>query len=147
MKRFISISVFAIAAILSFSSCDKEDDVAISPSAMTNEVHAFLKSHFQGIEIQHVIRDRERRSFDYELILSDGTRIEIHQNGEWIEVENYQKGVPSSIVPNKIIEYVDLNYPNILIVGIERDRQIDVKLKNGVEMEFSLDGEFLRMDF
>ncbi|MBR5801989.1 MAG: hypothetical protein IKY25_04500, partial [Alistipes sp.] len=89
MKKFISISVFAIAAILSFSSCDKEDEVAISPSAISNEVRAFLDSHFQGIEIQYVIQERERRSYDYEMRLSDGTRIEINSNGDWMEVENY----------------------------------------------------------
>ena len=147
MKKFISISVFVIAAILSFSSCDKEDEVAISPSAISNEVQAFLDSHFQGIEIQYVIQERERRSYDYEMRLSDGTRIEINSNGDWMEVENYNKGVPASVIPGKILEYVNQNYPNTTIVDIERDRQIDIKLKNGVELIFSLDGEFIRMDF
>ena len=79
--------------------------------------------------------------------LSDGTRIEINSNGDWMEVENYSKGVPASVIPGKILEYVNQNYPNTAIVDIERDRQIDIKLKNGVELIFSLDGEFIRMDF
>jgi hypothetical protein len=79
--------------------------------------------------------------------LSDGTRIEINSNGDWMEVENYNKGVPASVIPGKIREYVNQNYPNTAIVDIERDRQIDIKLKNGVELIFSLDGEFIRIDF
>lgn len=147
MKKILSAMVIALVAIISFASCDKEDEIVISPSTIPNEVQAFLDSHFPGIEIQSVIQDRERRSFDYEMRLSDGTRIEISQNGNWIEIENYNKGVPASVIPNKILEYVNQNYPNTTIIDIERDRHIDVKLKNGAEMEFTLDGDFMRMDF
>lgn len=146
MKKYL-VSIIAIVTALCFSGCDKEDEVVIAPSAIPQEVQAFLGSHFAGIEIKHVIQEKERSSYDYELLLADGTRIEINREGEWIEVENHQKGVPNSIVPSSILEYVNTNYPEITIVDIERDRHIDVKLKNGTEMEFTTNGDFIRIDF
>jgi hypothetical protein len=34
-----------------------------------------------------------------------------------------------------------------MIIGIERDRQIDVELKGGVELVFSLNEDFVRFDY
>lgn len=146
MKKIFSILALAIATLVGLQSCEKED-VMIPAAELPEEVISFLDTHFSGIEIRSVIKDYDNSTYEFEVYLSNGTRIELSRRGEWRNVENHLAGVPHSVVPNKILTYVAENYPDQMIIGIERDRQIDVELKGGVELVFSLSEEFVRFDY
>ena len=119
----------------------------IPAAELPEEVISFLDTHFSGIEIRSVIKDYDNSTYEFEVYLSNGTRIELSRRGEWRNVENHLAGVPHSVVPNKILTYVAENYPDQMIIGIERDRQIDVELKGGVELVFSLNEDFVKFDY
>ena len=110
MKKFMSM--FAIfAAIFAMVGCEKED-VVISVEQLPREVTSFVQAHFPGVEILNVVKDYSgTRAYDFELRLADGTRLDIRKGGQWKEVENFKKGVPSSIVPAEILTYVAENHP------------------------------------
>ena len=146
MKKIFSILALAIATLVGLQSCEKED-VMIPAAELPSEVISFLDTHFSGIEIRSVIKDYDNSTYEFEVYLSNGTRIELSRRGEWRNVENHLAGVPHSVIPNKILTYVAENYPDQMIIGIERDRQIDVELKGGVELVFSLNEEFVRFDY
>lgn len=146
MKKIFSILALAIATLVGLQSCEKED-VMIPAAELPSEVISFLDTHFSGIEVRSVIKDYDNSTYEFEVYLSNGTRIELSRRGEWRNVENHLAGVPHSVVPNKILTYVAENYPDQMIIGIERDRQIDVELKGGVELVFSLSEEFVRFDY
>ena len=146
MKKIFSILALAIATLVGLQSCEKED-VMIPAAELPSEVISFLDTHFSGIEVRSVIKDYDNSTYEFEVYLSNGTRIELSRRGEWRNVENHLAGVPHSVVPNKILTYVAENYPDQMIIGIERDRQIDVELKGGVELVFSLNEDFVRFDY
>ena len=146
MKKIFSILALAIATLVGLQSCEKED-VMIPAAELPEEVISFLDTHFSGIEVRSVIKDYDNSTYEFEVYLSNGTRIELSRRGEWRNVENHLAGVPHSVIPNKILTYVAENYPDQMIIGIERDRQIDVELKGGVELVFSLNEDFVRFDY
>ena len=146
MKKIFSILALAIATLVGLQSCEKED-VMIPAAELPEEVISFLDTHFSGIEVRSVIKDYDNSTYEFEVYLSNGTRIELSRRGEWRNVENHLAGVPHSVIPNKILTYVAENYPDQMIIGIERDRQIDVELKGGVELIFSLNEDFVRFDY
>ena len=146
MKKIFSILALAIATLAGLQSCEKED-VMIPAAELPSEVISFLDTHFSGIEVRSVIKDYDNSTYEFEVYLSNGTRIELSRRGEWRNVDNHLAGVPHSIVPNKILTYVAENYPDQMIIGIERDRQIDVELKGGVELVFSLNEDFVKFDY
>ena len=146
MKKIFSILALAIATLVGLQSCEKED-VMIPAAELPSEVISFLDTHFSGIEVRSVIKDYDNSTYEFEVYLSNGTRIELSRRGEWRNVENHLAGVPNSVIPNKILTYIAENYPDQMIIGIERDRQIDVELKGGVELVFSLNEDFVRFDY
>ena len=146
MKKIFSILALAIATLVGLQSCEKED-VMIPAAELPEEVISFLDTHFSGIEVRSVIKDYDNSTYEFEVYLSNGTRIELSRRGEWRNVENHLAGVPHSVIPNKILTYVAENYPDQMIIGIERDRQIDVELKGGVELVFSLNEDFVKFDY
>ena len=146
MKKIFSILTLAIATLVGLQSCEK-NDVMIPAAELPEEVISFLNTHFSGIEVRSVIKDYDNSSYEFEVYLSDGTHIELNRRGEWRNVENRLTGVPLSVVPNKILTYVETNYPDQMIVGIERDREIDVDLKSGMELIFNLNEDFVRFDY
>ena len=146
MKKIFSILALAIATLVGLQSCEKED-VMIPAAELPSEVISFLDTHFSGIEVRSVIKDYDNSTYEFEVYLSNGTHIELSRRGEWRNVENHLAGVPHSVIPNKILTYVAENYPDQMIIGIERDRQIDVELKGGVELVFSLNEDFVRFDY
>ena len=146
MKKIFSILALAIATLVGLQSCEKED-VMIPAAELPSEVISFLDTHFSGIEVRSVIKDYDNSTYEFEVYLSNGTRIELSRRGEWRNVENHLAGVPHSVIPNKILTYVAENYPDQMIIGIERDREIDVELKGGVELVFSLNEDFVKFDY
>ncbi|MBO5758667.1 MAG: PepSY-like domain-containing protein [Rikenellaceae bacterium] len=146
MKKIFSILALAIAALVGLQSCEK-NDVMIPAAELPSEVISFLDTHFSGIEVRSVIKDYDNSSYEFEVYLSDGTQLELSRRGEWRNVKNHLSGVPHSVVPNKILTYVEANYPDQMIVGIERDREIDVDLKSGMELVFNLSEDFVRFDY
>ena len=146
MKKIFSILALAIATLVGLQSCEKED-VMIPVAELPSEVISFLDTHFNGIEVRSVIKDYDNSTYEFGVYLSNGTRIELSRRGEWRNVENHLAGVPHSVIPNKILTYVAENYPDQMIIGIERDRQIDVELKGGVELVFSLNEDFVKFDY
>ena len=55
--------------------------------------------------------------------------------------------VPSKLILPAIQKYVKANYPSAAIVQIDIDRnKYEVELNNGLDLEFSRDGRFLKVD-
>lgn len=146
MKKFLSM--FAIvAAMFAVVGCEKNDEVVLAEN-LPREVTTFVQTHFPGVEILNVIKDYSgRKAYDFEIRLDDGTRLEISKGGEWKDVENYKKGVPSSIIPAEILAYVADNHPEAIVISIDRERGFEVGLNVGVDIYFDQSGNFSRYDY
>lgn len=135
----------AIATALALQSCEKKD-VAIDSNKLPATAQSFITAHFPQATIQRVVKDYDDGSHTYKTILSDGTFIEFSSGGEWREVENHTTGVPTAIIPDSILDYIETNYTNNFVVGIEFRKLYVVDLNSDLELIFSKNGEFMRVD-
>ena len=106
-------------------------------NSLPGAAKAFIAQHFEGRTIVSVRVDRDDRRISYDVILSDGAKLEFDQAGEWKEVNTRTYAVPAAIIPAPIRQQVSDRYPYAMIIKIDRDsRDYEVKLSNGVELKF-----------
>ncbi len=146
MKRAFLTIVAALASLVVLASCDN-DEKHLDYNELPNVAKSFINNHFGDNEARSVIKEYDDLTYHYEVYLTDGTKIEFKKNGEWREVENRVEGVPTSILPAGIVSYVQENYGSYFIVCVERDRQYDIELNNDLDLDFTLDGDFIRVDY
>lgn len=144
IKSFIWTLALA-AAFLGLQSCD--DEKPINPNELPNAAEQFIKAHFADVAVSSVMKEWDDLSYRYDVYLSDGTAITFDKAGEWKDVENRISGVRTTIIPEKINSYIATNYAGRFVVEIERGRQYDVELNNDLDLDFSLEGNFLRVDY
>lgn len=132
------------ASVASVSADERPIDFGQMPKIAIN----FVKNNFADVAVLYANVERDVLETDYEVGLADGTRIDFDAKGEWKEVSNKKVGVPSSILPAKITEYIKANYPDAYYyIKVERSsRKYEVKLTNGLEMLFTPDGRLIGFD-
>lgn len=137
--KILSVMLLVTTFIMSCSS-DDDNSLYTSPQAM----ESFAKKHFPNnrvIEIKEVIFG-EKKTF--EVKLEGGIELTFNSDGNLIEVESKTK-IPDSLIPLKIRDYVSTYYPDNFIIEweLEEDYQ-EVKLDNGVELEFEKDDQSIQ---
>ena len=84
----------------------------------------------------------------YEVIFTNGDKVEFDNKGNWEEVNCKYSYVPTAIIPAAIQKYVTTNYPDAKILKIERDKKdYEVKLSNRTELKFDLKFNLIDIDF
>ena len=143
MKRFIVIC----AMVLGVVSMASADERPIEVSKLPKAAQAFITNHFEGVPVLYANVDRDLLDTDYEVRLEDGTKIDFNGSGEWTDISNKKTGIPLKIIPDKLVDYVKKQYPEVHFLSIERDsRDYEIKLSNGVELTFTLDGKLIGFD-
>lgn len=144
MKKVIySVCSIAIVAMVCVA-CDKES--VIAADGLPKEAQLFITQHFPEQEILQVVKERDDLKTTYDVRLSDGFNLDFDKKGNVVSVEGNTK-LPDSVVPEKILAYVQANYPDDFIRDWELDdRGQEVTLSNGMDLKFDRDGNFLRID-
>ena len=144
MKRFI----FVIALLFGVATAAKADDRPIDITALPRTAQQFISTHFGSATVVYANQDRDLLDTDYEVRLSDGTKIDFNGSGEWTDISNKHTGVAMTVVPAALAAYVKQHYDSSLrILSLERDsRHYELKLSNGVELIFSLNGKLIGFD-
>lgn len=120
---------------------------AITVEQLPDTSSTFVEQFFPGIEVVYAEKDEDDGIITYELTLADGTEIEVDANGNWIEIECFRRALPDGIVSQPIVDYVAQNYPNGVIVTIERDDNgYEIELRDGTELKFDNDLNFVGGD-
>lgn len=113
-------------------------------NSLPNNSKEFLQQHFAGIQIASVIIEDDK---EYDATLVDGTNVEFFRDGNWEKIERFGSALPESVIPAKIADYVKTNFPSLYIEEISVERYgYDVELSNKLEIQFTKDGEFKRID-
>ncbi len=145
MKRLISLCIIALCSVIAFNA---HADKRIEASQLPVSAQTFLKENFGKDPVVSAHKDGGFKT-EYKVSLRSGAKIEFDSKGEWEDVKcRYSdKGVPQTVVPQAIRKYIEKNYSGTRIVEIERDhKKYEVALSNGLDLEFSLNGDFLRVD-
>ncbi len=124
-----------------------DDDKPIQVSQLPAKAQQFIKQHFseKSIALAKEESDFFEKSFD--VIFTDGTKLEFDRKGNWEKVSCRQHSVPQAIVPETIRTYVSTHYPQTRIVKVEREKSVlEVKLSNGTELKFNSRQELIKID-
>lgn len=134
MKKILS---FIVAALTLGGVACADVDRPISFDGLPTEAQQFISEYFSGREVALAREEGHMLDRSYEVVFTNGDTVEFDDRGAWTEVVCREGGVPTKVVPRLIAEYVSWNYPDAVIVEINRGRnEYGVKLSNGLDIEF-----------
>lgn len=138
LKKIILVVISLVAAgALGYYLANLVRDRATSPEALPEKVFTFISEHFQDEKIAFAKEDRDLFKLTYEVVLTDGTKLEFRRNGDWKEIKRHRVGIPEGIVPEKAAAKVNELYPNSVITKAEYDdNDLELELDNGLELKF-----------
>lgn len=145
MKKLLFIAIFALT--LGVVEAKADNDRVISTDKLPVKAQQFITSYFSTLKISYVKEERDFLEKSYEVVFTDGTKLEFGRNGEWKEVDCRYSVVPSAILPDGIARYVKENYPNEKVLKFERDKhEYEVRLSNKLELTFDKEYNLIDID-
>ncbi len=147
MKSIYQILIFSALALLISGGLNAQKTI-VTKDDLPKEAHFFLAKNFTNERVVTVEKDIYAGKTDYEIKLSNGTELEFDEKGEWKEVDGKDKAaIPQEFIPKKITQHIMEHFAPNKVSKIEKDRnKYEVELTNGMDLEFSLNGDFLRID-
>lgn len=143
MKKFF---IFAVSCILTLTACADHYQF-INYSELPAQAQAFVQKYFNLEDISHVERDRDGVHYEYNVYFKNATEIDFDYQGNLQSIDCKHIAVPKGIVPEVIMSFISLHYPNLYVVEYVIDyRHQTVELNNEMELIFDREGRFLRMD-
>lgn len=141
MKKYL---LLGIPAVLLFSSCDKEKSISVDDTP--SEIKSYIQNHFPDEPILQVIKDKDGLVLTYDVLLEDMTSLEFNRKKEIQDIQS-SKELPGSVIPDKIEAYVEERFAENYIIGWELDdKNQQVELDNGIDIEFKMDGSFVKIE-
>ncbi|MBR7012708.1 MAG: PepSY-like domain-containing protein [Muribaculaceae bacterium] len=144
MKKIKFLLMMAMVMTMSLTMSADDDDRVIAFDQLPQAAQTFLKANFANKVPLVVTADWD----DYTIRYESGEKIEFNRSGDWKDIECYNNKVPTSVIPEQIVNYVKQNYPGKSVIKIERHRSVyEVKLNNGMEVEFNRNFQVIGMDY
>ena len=137
-------SILAVLSLMFMLVLALADGKVIPLDKMPAEARNFVKEHFQNKKILQVTAEWN----EYEVLFADLARVEFDRSGNWKEIK-YPKGeaIPEAVIPSRILSYVKEAFSGLHVNQIERSRWgYEVKISNGLELEFDKNCNFVRID-
>ncbi|OEI81254.1 hypothetical protein AST99_05800 [Formosa algae] len=139
------------SALVFFTACSSDDDgssneVLLTDDEIPSEITTYVSTHFDTSTITRAEKETENSGITYEVLLDLNYQLEFNSDLEIVEIDGIT-ALPDSVIPELILEYVTTNYPNQVITDWELETNYQqVELNNGYELEFELNGDFIRLD-
>lgn len=146
MKR-LTIILAPLFVALSVLPASAGNDRIITVGELPAASQQFISTCFKEVEVSYAKVDEEWFDKEYKVVFVDGSKIEFVRSGAWKEVDCKYGEVPAGVVPAPIRDCVATRFSDRRIVSIERDRRsYDVKLDNGLDLEFDSDFRLIDID-
>lgn len=147
-KTIISAVVLVFAATIG-TTASAGDTYTLDRNDLPEEAREFLTQHFPKAKVGMIKVDKHLlKKTDYDVKLTNGTKIEFNNSGAWTEVDCKTKAVPEALVIKPIRRYVDKNFKGLAIVKIEKKAtSFEIELSDGVDLKFDRLGNFKSADF
>lgn len=145
MKKLLAMMC---CMLLMVSVACARDKVTRDVNQLPTEARALIKDHFPDASISYLKIDKNMfRIEGYDVRLSDGTELEFNTKGQWTDIERKNGAIPSTIIPDVIKTYMKQNYSGQRVKEIKHNRRgYELKLANGLEVDFDNMGNFLKLD-
>lgn len=121
-------------------------DSTINATELPAAAQAFIKQHFGSQTIESVTAEKEISGTEYDVTLSGGISIEFDDKGNWDDIDSKVTAIPLAVIPATVADYTAKNYAGNAVMQIEKDKNgFDVELVDNTELEFDVNGKFLRV--
>ena len=145
MKKILF--VFAAFLLIGVSVAKADNDKVINKNELPAQAQQFINEHFANVKLSYAKLERDFLERSYEVLLTDGTKLEFSSKGTWLEVDCKYGEVPAAVIPAPIKNYIKENYPGERVLKIERDRSnYELKLSNRLELTFDKDFRIIDID-
>ncbi|WP_394774159.1 PepSY-like domain-containing protein [Flavobacterium sp.] len=152
MKKTFLTSFIALSLLISTTSCDSNNDnekTTIQSADLPPTAKAFTETYFPNAVYKSAVKLKSStvNGSVYDISLANGFDIDFDANGNWTEIDGGNQAIPTALIPEKINAYVAANYPGLFIVQIENEKtKYDVELSNNLDLVFTPQGDFVRID-
>lgn len=136
MKKLVYL-LFCLFAINSNIMAD--NDRPITLKEMPKQAQEFISKYFPNAPIALTKMETDVFEKNYDVIFTNGDKIEFDRKGNWTKIKCKYSHVPDAVIPSAIRDYIKSNYPNVKVLKIEidDDKEYEVELSNGWEIEFN----------
>lgn len=130
--------MFACLVAFQFAARAGEDKI-IPVAQLPAASQQLIKQHFATVKVAYAKVDTDWFDKDYEVVFTDGNKVEFRKDGQWKEISCKYGQLPAGVVPRAMADYVTKNYPGAKMLKIERDAKgYELKLDSGLELKFDL---------
>jgi hypothetical protein len=137
-----ALLIFALAFGFEANAQTAKNQTELPATAQT-----FITNNFAGQTISSLNVDKDRKSTEYDVRLSGGTSFEFDDSGNWEEIDGNKTALPTSVLPKGVADHINKSYAGQNVVKIEKNKKkYEVELGDGTELEFDLNGKFLKVD-
>ncbi len=144
MKKII-LAIACVFTLVTNACADNYQP--ISQTQLPEKAQTFLATYFPEAKISLARKEIDVMELSYDVIFTDGCKVEFDRKGNWTEVDCLTHPLPSGIVPEAISKVIRAQYPDAQVTKIERDhRETDVKLTNRVELTFNKHMQLVDID-
>jgi len=142
MKKLLFL-VFMMTTLI-LTGCDKE--TILNENDIPVEIKTYVETHFPASKILQCVKDKDGLELNYDVIIEGNFKLEFNKKKEIESIDGVTQ-LPDSVIPAKILNYVQTNYASNFITDWDLDRNDQqVELDNGLELKFNKSGDFLRID-
>ena len=143
MKKILA--VWAILTI-SLTACADHHQL-VEYSDLPAQAQVFIQKYFNVTDVAYIERERDGVHHEYQVHLKNDTEMEFDYQGNFKSIDCQVLKVPTGIVPEPIINFVQTHYPNSFVVEyVVEYRHLTVELGTGLDLIFDFEGHFIRID-
>lgn len=141
MKKIFALLAISLATV----SMAKADDIPVTYAQLPMPAQKFIEDIYPNEKISYAMKDDDLIRPDYYVVLASGVKIQFNNDGSLEKIES-REGVPTSLIPVQILDYVKMYSPDAYVVEYEVGRSgYEVTLSN--RMEFKLNRNFKPVRF
>ena len=142
--RKLMLTLLAVIFCVAVSEASIFDKYTFKRENLPEEAQAMLDEHFPKGKVALIKVDKHLlKKTDYDVQLTNGTKIEFSNKGKWTSVNCGKREVPEALVPSAVRRYVSKNFSGKSVTGItKRNIGYDVILSDGTEHRFNMLGQY-----
>ena len=139
-KNFLMMLALMLTTSLTMMA---DNDRVINFEQLPAPAQALLKQSFGDKVVLIATADFD----DYKVMYQSGEKVEFDKRGNWKDLNCKTSAVPAALIPEQIKASVKKTFPGATVIKLDRDRRgYDVKLNNGMELEFNKKFQIVGID-